>query len=221
MKNEFKPIKKFLADHIKHKRSIHTIKAKNRTDINGNHLWIGLVGFCALFVISIICLYAATVGFISNALAEVSVANPEIFMAAIDESGTLPIMSMAREMSGAFSIDGSFKGSFTTKTERYLEKVNLSCIDEYVYVSEANINHIPVSDGKHNAVREQLEQYTDKGCKMYYQTKNFTLLKCPKHNCAMKEVTRVVPDEFLPESVDLQKIQAEAGGDLKSHSSNS
>ena len=119
------------------------------------------------------------------------------------------------------SVEGSFKGRFTTKQERVLEKVDLSCIDEYAYQI---IEVTPATNGYDKASQKAKEQVLENnGCELtnsYSDTpvgnvasaKSYNLWKCPLRNCALKEVDSEVSGQFIPETVDLTKVSAKSGG---------
>ena len=123
---------------------------------------------------------------------------------------SLLLKQMTVSGDGSLKLGGSFDGRFTTKIDRTLEKVNLSCIDEYQYRTSINPEgYIPNSEDYVNQVR-WFEQLKDMGCSAYRVAGNVSYFKCPKHNCPMKEVDAEKSGSFIPQRVILNNIGMDA-----------
>lgn len=117
---------------------------------------------------------------------------------------------LSKYMQGSFDgngqVDGSFKGRFTTVMVRSLEKVNLSCIDEYEFVKGNNYPY--ATEGNFIGSLEFKSRLQNRGCTELGSAGTILLWKCPLHNCQMREVTREFAGTFIPESIEVRKIQA-------------
>ncbi|MBI4029332.1 MAG: hypothetical protein HY376_03120 [Candidatus Blackburnbacteria bacterium] len=128
---------------------------------------------------------------------------------------------------GTGQIDGSFKGRFTTVWQRSLEKVNLSCVDGYEY-QIATMPQGRVGVFAANALISE-RRFNDKGCQDIGQftkpgtfengmtvvyNENYIVYRCPLNNCRMREVTREFAGDFIPESIDIRKVQAGVNSEI-------
>lgn len=113
--------------------------------------------------------------------------------------------SGAEAVSGSGAVDANinFKGHWITTPIKHLERVNLSCIDEFSYTT------LKEPATKTPIYRQQEQQYTDENCINYADVQSpnepltVHLYRCPLHNCAMKEV---IDSQFIPESIDVGHV---------------
>ncbi len=141
----------------------------------------------------------------SKPFAQVFEANPEI-MFALNED--LPVealyLTLAKQMSAEANVD--FNGYFTTRTERSLEKVNLSCINKY---------QIEPHSYENNPLRKfEFEvRVNNAGCQIIWTNKTGgiidAIIKCPLKNCEQKEIQRIVMDEFIPKNINIERVKIE------------
>ena len=139
--------------------------------------------------------------------------NPEIGLAYLFKDSydgeSVVQASLLKQAQGKGNLDLDFRGTWTTKTVRELQKKDLTCIDEYEYVTLENPD-------KFSNVK-----FEDRGCKFvdiehaeYGNVKlsNETLYyKCPLFNCERIEVQRNVSGDFIPESIIVTHVDIEGG----------
>ena len=162
-----------------------------------------------------------------NLLSILTAQNPEL------NQNTLMTVLLAKYTKGSLDgngqIDGSFKGRFTTTTVRNSEKVNLSCIDAFDY-QIVTIPQNPVGVFAANVLISE-RRFNDVGCDVLgkftkpdtYEpptnsgavsttltiyNESYAVYRCPIYNCAMREVNTERVGEFIPESIDIRKVQA-------------
>jgi hypothetical protein len=170
----------------------------------------------------LVCLAAVIVGFIvtMGSVTKELASSPEVPLALsgnVDEN--LLLLSILKNFDASADIDlgadvdMEFNGHWPEKYERQLEKVNLSCVDQYTYLShQSPESYNADSSGYVNAL-EFFESANDQGCMIYGSAGNVTLFKCPKRNCRMREISvETSAEDFIPTDISITKVSAEAGG---------
>ena len=168
-----------------------------------------MVGLFSCFTLGALAIFMGLVGQgvgdIGESFATAFATSPELMFAMSED---IPIelgyFMIARQMS--LESDMKFQGYFTTKTERSLENVNLSCIEKYNYLTEYNPDHFELNTGRHIEQIILFEELKDKECIKFNIMANLTYFKCPKRNCEQQEINRIVLDQFIPKSVEINKI---------------
>lgn len=201
----------------------------NKDKTNGWTTGRIIVASVTLIVIVLILSATAIVYGVSSTVGVAIKNNPELLSAAwmSNSASEQDIMTLllAKYVKGGFDgtgqIDGSFTGRFTTVNARSLEKVNLSCVDEYDY-QIVTTPQSPVGVFAANAVIGR-NRFLDKGCAelgrfsppdvfengmIIAYNNSYVVVRCPLNNCAMREVDAEKAGEFIPEKVDIRKIQA-------------
>lgn len=154
-------------------------------------------------------------------------AHPELGMALLQEKPEVIMATLAKQASADAAVDGSFTSHFTTRTDRSLEKQDLTCIDQYSYLT-LSVNATSYWESK--------ERLNDLGCTDYHEdpavTYNATIYdpktgeptnhtwtdpaveyyKCPVHNCAMVEKDRTMSDQMIPDRLDISTVHASFDG---------
>ena len=138
-----------------------------------------------------------------------------------DDNSLILSLLWAKYASGSVGgkVEGSFTGRFTTAKVRKLEKVNLSCIDEYEFVKSA----LNKTEGGAVQTSEQFlgslefrSRLQNKGCTEVGSAGNTKLWRCPHSNCQTRETVTETAGEFIPERIDIRKIEAESTLNQKS-----
>lgn len=184
-------------------------------------------------VIVVLILSAIAVFYGVNATAQTFIKNnPELLsvIGLMDSSASgnqemTQALLLAKYAKGSFDgtgqVDGSFKGRFTTTKVRSLEKVNLSCIDEYEYGQFTELD-----ENRPSLTMESFKgKLSDMNCNIFLthsiinkyddDTKGqISFYKCPVHNCKMREVSTEAAGEFIPESIDVRKVQAGVNSEI-------
>ncbi len=117
-------------------------------------------------------------------------------------------LSLLKQMDTDIDID--FNGYFTTVNERSLEKVNLSCIDEYRYFwthNEETFNCTACDSISYKNLVLKNEERIDQGCVVFDEKGDYFLWKCPLRNCQQREVIRVLHDEFIPTKIAVHRVK--------------
>lgn len=209
----FEKISGYFKDSREKNFEIRKLKAANSKDFNWTTFSITFLIIFALIVGIAASVIYFSVNAVSNTLESAITKNPELaFLALSEEYSTssqsnmelLAILSVAKQVSMETkgSIDMNFKGYFTTKDVRELQKVNLSCIDDFEYFDISGNLITPEND----------ERLKDEQCIKYFteNTENSTTgyYKCPKFNCATKEVISKQVDQFIPDYITVSHIDA-------------
>ena len=149
--------------------------------------------------------------------------NPELFL----QIGDNPLnddylLGYTLLKSKDIELNGNFKARPLTKMERSLEKKDLTCIDEYEYVTAGYTSQTSTSDWHYLTVVnlsylqqtkmtpidvEQIARYNDLGCTEYGSDGTKSYLKCPLYNCEMIEVKREVPYGWAVDSLEVSSIK--------------
>ena len=104
----------------------------------------------------------------------------------------------------AVSIDGEYNGHFVNDVVRTLEKKDSSCIEEFNYGQLYNST---------SSFKEDFEVLKDEGCVNYAVEGDKFLFKCPKHNCAVREVSVIQnTGVWVPDDVKIDSVKVNVGG---------
>ncbi len=184
---------------------------------------IGVMLFFGLFFVLTTWLVNAAVteitqaaGVVGESMTSAIANNPEIaFALNKDLSDNVMYLALASQMRGEGDVQGSFNGYFTTREERSLEKIDLRCIDKYNYVMFKNPGLVrnKSRSSEYPALTKYREELEDDGCYIYGTGDDLFYYKCPLRNCNQRVVKRIVPDKFIPDKVNINRIQVSAGGD--------
>lgn len=195
-------------DEIKHKREMEKIKTQQRKTFDWTTFTV-IILVCGTILFSVFLLslglgVANAVGPLNTILDK----NPELalgyaFQDHLDEDIVAYVLGLEilKQMQLDGEVDFNFQVDFTTKTVRYLEKKDLTCVDEYTY---KKIN-------KSNFVSAQ--RLKDNKCIWYAFKKPYDYYKCPRFNCERIEKTRIIHDEVIPKYFEINRIKTSVGGD--------
>ena len=102
-----------------------------------------------------------------------------------EKESKMALIDLIKQMQIKGNVDMDFKGEFTTKQIRELQKKDLTCIDLYDYKM---VNSSELIE------RTRLE---DSKCENFATDHDLKYYKCPKFNCERIEIQRKAVDEFI------------------------
>lgn len=164
-------------------------------------------------------------------------ANDNVYYGRDDPVMYAVILSALKQMSANGKVDMTYNANFTTVVDRSLEKVNLSCVDEYDYYKiETKVTTVQQQPGivyrpsnnvsitlysttyiikSQTGEKESKEdgmiidqRMVDQGCvKFHMEAQDGQYYKCPRRNCAMKEINTVRSGGMLPISLQVRDFE--------------
>lgn len=235
-------MKTFFREWLKHRREVKVKRIEGKQTWNWSNIVLSVVCIVVVLLIGVVVVLATALHTVQAAFYKASgdVMNlvgdhPTLAAAAFAEADNdlgddAWMVAFLTELSAQGKVQGSFRGHWTMKHERYLEKENLSCIDNFTYETlnyslpssefkAANHDLIYVRGcSKFDAEAELARQMViyDENMTRTETTKTIdegsSVWKCPVHNCAMIEKVRTLQGAFIPESVQVNSIEASYSG---------
>ena len=218
-KGLFSGIGSFFNKSFERKHEINKLKAKNSSMFNWTKFWqtfFIIIGICFVSV-AVTTTYLIVGGLtgLFSALGNTGASfghalevNPELGVllsgmsndAEPQTTAMLTSLTLIKQMQIKGNVDMDFKGEFTTKQIRELQKKDLTCIDLYDYKM---VNSSELIE------RTRLE---DSKCENFATDHDLKYYKCPKFNCERIEIQRKAVDEFIPKTISVTNLNGEAGG---------
>lgn len=178
----------------KKRHELRMKKIEHNQSFSWNNFFLTVFGFFAVIIVSALICATVIVGNYT-----------EVASATVTALG-----------GSAIDINGEYKEEFTTVNERGLEKINLSCIDEYNYSWYPG--DYSMTESLKDAGCTKYGQYPWQTTMVNYTYQNATYLipdgaywKCPLRNCATKEVLTKKKGTAIPQSLTIDKIGINLG----------
>jgi len=206
---------KFMDGWLKHRRELKKEKIKNKKYFNWTAFWITIIIFFIISSLALMTLFTITFTNAFISMGEAISKNPGILLTSSDneQMEILAGVSFLKDIGASGNLNGRYEARWTIKENRELEKIDLTCIDEYAYYTLWNKNKYSNEKGSrgYNNLILNLEEWNDKGCIFFKEEGNRTYVKCPKKNCQLREKITEEEGNMISERLIVSKVSAEVG----------